>query len=139
MNGEQFIQTWNEKAVSPVPVVSAADLHAMWDFYEDLEHRHPEENVAVGAGALQQVCPKADLFAVGYRCAMLQLIEMHQALREAWSKNGRLKDAVVEVLAKIPMEWMPVGVRHECLPFDVAAFIEQVLEAAARHGAPRVY
>ena len=136
MNEEQFIQTWNEKAVSPVPVVSAADLRAMWDFYEDLERR--EEDVAVGAGVLQQVCPKADLFAVGYRCAMLQLIEMHQGVREACSKNDRLKDAVVEVLAKIPMEWMTVGVKREGLPFDVAAFTEQVLEAAARHGAPRV-
>ena len=129
---EQSIRnTWGQKANSPVPVVPAADLRAMWEFYEDVNRRHPEEDAAVGAGMLQEVCPDADLYAVGYRCAMLQIIEMHAEVRDAWSKNCRLKDAVVEVLAKIPMDWMPLGRVRKGLPFDIESFMEQVLETAA--------
>ena len=128
---EQSIRNaWNDRADSPVPTVSAADLRAMWEFYEDV-NRHSDGTVAVDVGVLQQVCPKADLFAVGYRCAMLQLIERHRELREAWRQNDRLKGAVVEVLAKIPMEWMPVGVTRKEIPFDVESFVVQVLEATA--------
>jgi len=49
----------------------------------------------------------------------------------AWTHDGRLDDAVLQVVATFPMKSMEVGVVHDGPPFDLSEFLRQVGEAAS--------
>ncbi len=73
--------------------------------------------------------PGADIGAVTYRLAMLELLEMDPGeLLARWKRSGEFEEAVFRVAATIPMKWMEIGVPQSSLPFDVDAFIQELQE-----------
>ena len=110
----------------PVPTVGMKDLKAVWNIYKDIESQHP--GVAVAGSFTQQTCSAgADVGAVGYRCAMLRLLErLPGDLLGPWKESGQLKDAVFSVAARIPMSWIGVGIPQSRLPFDLDSFFDQL-------------
>src|SRR5215469_7434415 len=111
-----------------VPPVGMGDLKALWNIYKDIESQYPGELVAVAGSFTQQACSAgADVGAVGYRCAMLRLLErLPGDLLTPWKEGGQLKDAVFSVAARIPMSWIGVGIPQSRLPFDLGSFFDQL-------------
>ena len=77
-------------------------------------------------GAFARVCrPKADISAVWYRAAMLNLPSA-AALFSRWVHDGKFDDAALKVAARFPMKKLHVGVVHQGLPFEVEEFVKQI-------------
>jgi hypothetical protein len=117
----------------PVPTVEMGDLKSAWNIYQDIESRHPGKQVGVDISVIQHACSAtADVRAVTYRCGMLQVLERLAADRLVpWKGNGRLDDGVFSVAARIPMNWIGVGIPQSGLPFDVGSFFDELrLESA---------
>ena len=108
------------KAGEPVPRVNPDDLKAAWKLSQDCG-----ANVATGADLLRQVRkPGADIAALGYRVAMLDLLtKLAPEKLEPWSKDGRLDDAALSAAARVQLEWMGVGITRQGWPFDVDEFV----------------
>jgi hypothetical protein len=106
----------------PVPQVDPGDLKAAWKLFQDCG-----ANGAVGTGVdlLRQICkPGADMAAIGYRAAMLNLLTRVAPERlEPWCKDGRLDDGVLRAAARVQLEWMGVGITRQGWPFDVEEFV----------------
>ena len=120
----------------PVPTVEMGDLKAAWNIYKDVESRHPGEQVGVDISIVQHACSAtADLRAVTYRCGMLQVLERFAGDQLApWKENGRLDDAVFGIAARIPMNWIGIGIPQSGLPFDVDSFFNELrLESPSRN------
>jgi hypothetical protein len=123
-----------------VPTVNPADLKAVWQLYADAEQRNPGQQVAVGLGLLQHTCsPGADATTVCYRAVMLELLyhavgctpeEPEAKTLAKWRRGNELDDRLFNVMAKIPLKWIPEG-GMQGAPFDVAEFIKQLDTEAA--------
>lgn len=87
--------------------------------------RHPGQQFAIGSRVYEQTCkPKADLQAVGYGAAVLSmLMHLAQHPENPWLKEDQLEDLVFTAAAKIPMEWMGVGIVRDGPPLDVDEFV----------------
>ncbi len=111
-----------------VPTVDGADIKSVWTIHQDLKSRHPGGQVGVDISIIKRACnPGADIRAVTYRSAMLQLLEMSPGkILAAWKRGGSFDEAVFSVAATIPMKWMETGVPQSGLPFDVDAFIQEL-------------
>jgi len=109
----------------PVPSVDMTDLKSAWDICRE-KWRQARGTVAVGTSLIELACsPGADIRAVTYRCAMLQMLEnVRGDLLAPWKQSGQFQEAVFGVAAKIPMNWIGEGLSQ--LPFDVDAFLEEV-------------
>jgi hypothetical protein len=109
----------------PVPEVDPADVRSVWKIQQDVQARHPGQQVATGLGILQNACkPGADIYAVSYRTSQLFLIQL--VAPDKWqviTRNGEPPEAVFGAAAKIPLEWMGVGKLRKGLPFDLDAFL----------------
>ena len=106
----------------PIPQVDPDDLKALWRLQRDVEARHPGQQVAIG-NASAYCKPGADIQAVGYRVSFLWL--MSRIVPEqfaAFTKDGQPIDAAFRAAAKVPAEWMEVGVVRRHPPFDVNEF-----------------
>jgi hypothetical protein len=88
------------------------DLKSVWNVYKDIESRHPGEQVSVGISVIEHACSATtDVRAVTYRCGMLQILErLPGDLLAPWKESGQLNDAVFSVAARIPMNWIGVGI-----------------------------
>ena len=118
------LQAFLGKPGTPVPEVNAADLQLMWRYTRDLKARHPEGDVAAGVEIWRKLCsPGANISALTYRLGMVGLLEM--TLGPTW-RGGQLSDAALKVAARMPLEWLRVGVIRRDLPFDVVGFLAQV-------------
>jgi hypothetical protein len=108
----------------PVPEVNPEDLKTLWQEQQELQARHPGEQVAMGMGLAEQICkPRANIPALGYRAAMLWLLSQIARERfEAFTKDGQPIDAAFRAAAKVPVEWMGEEVTHQA-PFDVDEFL----------------
>ena len=107
----------SEEAVT----VDPADLRAVWKIMGDVQ-LGPSHSI--DSHVFERVCsPGADVKAVWFRAAMLQLLS---AMLSAWVRNGEFTDAVFKVAATFPMKKMAVGVPQQGPPFDVQEFIAQV-------------
>jgi len=117
----------------PVPIVDAADLKSVWNFYRQIESEHPGGGIGVDVELIKRACSAgADIWAVAYRCQMLWLLEMCRGdALITWKRSGQFDEAVLRVAAHIPMKWMEVGVPQPGLPFDADAFVEQVREQSS--------
>jgi hypothetical protein len=116
------------KAGVPVPVVDVADIKVMWTHGQEFKAQHPG-GVAVGMDVWKQLCsPGADIRAVAYRYGMLGLLEM--MLRAAWTGGG-LSENAFKVAARMDLDWMPVGVVRNGLPFNLERFLAEVQREAA--------
>jgi hypothetical protein len=83
-------------------------------------------------GILQEACsPGADVFAVWYRAATLQLLCGRIGVSSPWLTDSVLDKAVIKVAATFPIEKMQVGIVHQGPPLDVPAFVKQI-EAETR-------
>jgi hypothetical protein len=111
-----------------VPHVDPEDLKALF------EYQSVRLGVQLGFEAGKHMCKNgSDAFAIGHRCMMLGMLthESINALAE-WTTNEKLNDAVYQVMAVFPLEYMAVGVPRQWLPFDVEEFLRQVAEKARR-------
>jgi len=116
------------KAGEPVPVVDVADIKVMWTHGQELKAQSPGGSVGVGIDIWGQLCsPGADVRAVFYRCSMLGLLEM--LLRAAWT-GGELSENAFKVAATMDLDWMPVGVVQNGLPFNLEGFLAEAQRGA---------
>ena len=120
------------KPEEPVPEVDPEDLKTVWKINRDVQTRHPGQQVATGRGVFEHVCkPGADIQAVGYRAAVLAML-IHIAENPEnpikqlgpWLKKDQLEDVVFAAAAKIPMQWMGVGIVRDGPPLDVNEFVQ---------------
>jgi hypothetical protein len=126
-----------------VPPVLPADLKAVWQLFADVETSHPNTEslgaIAIDSSAIKNVCtPEADARDVWYRTAMLKLL-LHVADRTprerdaqelAKFKHGNeVDDRLFDVMAKIPLKWMPEE-GMQGFPFDPDAFMNELREVA---------
>ena len=120
-------------AGEPVPTVEMEDLKSAWNIYKDIESRRPGMQVGLDISVIQHACGAgADIRAVTYRCGMLQVLERVAGDRLApWKENGRLDDSVFGVAAKIPMNWIGIGIPQSGLPLDVESFFDELRRDSA--------
>ena len=109
----------------PVPEVDAEDVKAVWKIQSDLQARHPGEQVATGMGLLQAACkPGANIEAISYRASQLFLMSFYAPEHlEKMTANGQPSDSVFSAVAKMPMEWMGVGIVRQGPPFNFDEFL----------------
>ena len=117
-----------------VAAVDVVDIRAVYTLMQDLKARNSEgRNVGISSTAYESICsPGADVHAVWYRTAMVGVLQMiPESPLAAWTHDGKLDDAVLQVVATFPMKSMEVGVVHHGPPFDLQEFLKQVSEAAS--------
>jgi hypothetical protein len=122
---------WNFVAENgPIPSVNPADLRSVCAVQRDIRSRFPGQRVLmVDDDDLKHACsPGADLFAIGYRIAMLEMLTELRLL-SPWLHNGELDDAVFNVFATIPMKRIQKG-GQEGFPFDVQELTKQIEKEA---------
>ena len=113
-------------AGEPVPAVDPEDLKIVLQITKDVQARNPR--AAIGAEIFQQACkPGADVEAVTYRSWLIGLANQFAP--------GHLErfadDALCHAAAKVPAQWMGVGIVRNGLPFDVNEFLRLCTEDAA--------
>jgi hypothetical protein len=86
---------------------------------------HSGQNVAVGLDLMKQACkPEADIQAVSCRASLLWMMSQIAPEQIApFMRDGQPDDSVFRAAAKIPVEWMGVGIVREGPPFDVNEFL----------------
>jgi hypothetical protein len=119
------------KEGEPVPAVDPDDVKTVWQIGRQTQASHPGKNVAVGFDLMRQACkPGADVEAVAYRESLAWLIDQIAPEQLApFMREGQPDDAVFRAAAKVPTEWMGVGVVREGPPFDVNEFLRLCGEA----------
>jgi hypothetical protein len=109
----------------PVPEVDPEDVKTVWKIQREIEETNPGRQVATGASLLKHACKAgADIEAVSYRTSQLFLLRM--IAPEQWAQltsNGQPSDAVFTAAAKVPMEWMGVGIIRQGPPFNFDEFV----------------
>jgi hypothetical protein len=108
-----------------VPAVEPDDLKVVWQIGKDVQAVHSGQNVAVGLDLMKQACkPEADIQAVSYRASLLWMMSQIAPEQIApFMRDGQPDDSVFRAAAKIPVEWMGVGIVREGPPFDVNEFL----------------
>jgi hypothetical protein len=118
-----------------LPFVNPADLRSFLAVLRDIRLRFPGQQgvLIVDRDDLKHACsPGADLFTIGYRIAMLQMVA-DQGLLSPWLPNGELDDAVFKVFATFPIKRLPRG-GQEGFPFDVQELTKQIEKEANAEG-----
>lgn len=112
------------KPGEPVPAVDPEDLRIVWQIGKDIQAQHSGPK-AVGGVIFEQACkPGADVEAVFYRATQIWMIDhIAPELLAQFTRDGQPDDAVFRAAAKVPMEWMGVGIVREGPPFDVNEFL----------------
>lgn len=107
-----------------VPAVDAEDLKTAWQIGNDAQATHPGQNVAIGLDLLRQACrPGADN-AVSYRSMLVWMMsQIAPEQLERFMREGHPNDLVFCAAAKVPLEWMGVGIARQGPPFDVNEFL----------------
>ncbi len=113
------------KPGEPVPEVDPEDVKTVWQIGIDVQANHPGKNFAVGVDFMKHACkPGADIEAICYRAGLAWLItQIAPQQLERFMQNGQPNDAVLRAAAKVPAEWIGVGVLREGAPFDVNEFV----------------
>jgi hypothetical protein len=113
------------KPGEPVPVVDPEDVKTVWQIGRDAQANHGGKNVAVGVDLMKDECkPGADIEAVSYRASLVWLITQIAPEHLArFTREGQPDDAVFRAVAKVPAEWMGVGIVRQGPPFDVNEFL----------------
>lgn len=106
----------------PVPEVDPDDVKALWQMGRDVG-----EHGAIGGHNLEAACkPGANVQATSYRAGQLSLIRHYAP--EVWTRltdNGEPHKAVFHAAAKVPMDWMGVGVVRQGPPFNFDEFVRR--------------
>jgi hypothetical protein len=113
------------KPGEPVSEVDPADVKLVWQVQKDAQDPHRGMGAAIGADLIRKACtPGADIEAVGYRTMLLWMMD-HIAPEELarFMRDGEPEESVFRAAAKIPVEWMGVGIARQGPPFDVNEFL----------------
>jgi len=135
-NASDAVDNWTNKELGktppgfggnpgePVPQADPEDLKALWRLQRDVAVRHPGQQIAIGNELAQHYCKAgADIQAVSYRVSFLWLMSRFVPEQfAAFTKDGQPIDAAFRAAAKVPAEWMGVGVARQGPPFDVNEF-----------------
>jgi hypothetical protein len=109
----------------PVPEVDAQDIKTIWREQQELQARHLDEGGAIEMGLAEHLCtPGANIQAVDYRTTLIWM--MTQIAPEqiaSFLQDGQPADGVFRAAAKVPLEWMGVGIVRRDPPFDVNEFV----------------
>jgi hypothetical protein len=109
----------------PIPSVNLADLRSVEAVQRDVRSRFPGKQVIMDDDAWKRACsPGADLFAMFYRIAFLEMLA-DQGLLSPWLHNGELDDAVFKVFAAFPIKRIQKG-GQEGFPFDIQELTKQI-------------
>jgi hypothetical protein len=121
------------KPGEPVPAVDPDDVKTVWQIGRDIEVNHPKCG-AVGVNVMKQACkPGADVEAVFYRATFTWLISQIAPEHLArFTREGQPDDAVFRAAAKVPAEWMGVGIVRQGPPFDLNEFLRLCGEEAEK-------
>jgi len=113
------------KPGEPVPAVDPQDVKTVWQIGREAQINHEGKNVAVGVDIMKHACkPGADIEAVSYRAAFAWLITQIAPEHLArFTREGQPDDAVFRAAAKVPAEWIGVGIVQQGPPFDVNEFL----------------
>jgi hypothetical protein len=121
---------------TPVPVVNIDGLKAVAHVWDELQRQHPGTQFGIGVGAIEHICKHgADVRAVCYRLGQLGLLKLiseqkvddpegqahivkFQSKITQLMQDGEFTDAAFKAIARVPMEWMAVGVVREGPPYD---------------------
>jgi len=108
-----------------VPEVNPEDIKAIWQAQQELQARHPGQQVATGRGWGEQHCtPGANIEAVGYRTTLIWMMTQFAPEQIApFMKDGQPTDGVFRAAAKVPMEWMGAGIVRQGPPFNPDEFV----------------
>ena len=111
------------KPGEPVPAVDPEDVKTVWQI---VKARHPAQNVAVGVDVMKRACkPGADMEAVYYRASLLGMMTQTAPERlNRFTREGQPNDSVFRAAAKVPAEWMGVGIVRQGPPFGVNEFLQ---------------
>jgi hypothetical protein len=111
------------KPGEPVPEVDPEDLMVVWQISRDAQASRP--GFALGIEGLKLACkPGADVQAIAYRGMMMGMMSRIVAEQLApFMREGQPNDSVFRAAAKIPVEWMGVGITRHGPPFDVNEFL----------------
>jgi hypothetical protein len=109
------------KPGEPVPAVDAEDLKTAWEIGRDAV----PYGAAAGFDLMKQAFkPGADIQAVGYRTMFLWMMSQIASEKIArFTPEGQPNDSVFYAAAKVPAEWMGVGIVRQGPPFDVNEFL----------------
>jgi len=113
MHASPEIQAMSGTPGEPVPSVAAKDIRAVWKLGRDAAARAgcPPGQLVIDADLMKRVCsPRADVRAVWFRGAKVQMLDMllPNAL-SGWA--GRpLREIAFLICARLPMKWWEVGV-----------------------------
>jgi hypothetical protein len=113
------------KPREPVPAVDPEDVKTVWQIVRDAQANRPGQNVAVGVDLMKHACkPGADVEAVTYRSSLVWLITQIAPEQVArFTRDGQPDDAVFRAAAKVPVEWIGVGIVQQGPPFDMNEFL----------------
>jgi len=122
----------NDGAILPV---ESSDLKKVWKMAEERRERSdPKVHSATSAGSFAAVCsPGANVMAVCYRASMLGMLAQSTGLL-APEVPENVREAVFNVAASFPFQFMKPGVVYEGLPVDVQAFVKQLEDELRRLG-----
>jgi hypothetical protein len=113
----------------PIPSVNPADLRSVCAVQRDVRSRFPGQQVLMDDDAWKDACsPEADLFAIWYRIAMLEMVT-EQGLLSPWLHNGVLDDAVFKIFATFSIKRIQKG-GQEGFPFDIQELTKQIEKEA---------
>src|ERR1700682_1262909 len=110
------------KPGEPVPAVDPQDVKTVWQIGRDAQANHVG---AVGVDLMKHACkPGADIEAVCYRAGLVWLItQIAPEDLARFTREGQPDDAVFRAAAKVPAEWIGVGIVQQGPPFDVNEFL----------------
>jgi|SRR5215472_6549814 len=126
-DGQREPPQFEGKPGEPVPAVDPEDLKIAWQIQTAVHANSPGKNVAVDFSDLCK--PGADVQAVYYRSSLVWFmtqIAPEQLVR--FMQDGQPSDAVFRAAAKVPAEWMGVGIPRQGMPFDVNEFLRLCAE-----------
>jgi hypothetical protein len=113
-----------------IPSVNPADLRSVCAVQRDVRSRFPGQQILMADDAWEHACsPGADLFAIWYRIAILEMVT-EQGLLSHWLHNGELEEAVFKVLATFPLKRIQKG-GQEGFPFDIQELTKQIEKEAS--------
>jgi len=125
---------WGSDSGSSDDAVAAADpedLKKVLRMQREVEASAGGQLTGIEISAYQRVCPAvADVRAVWYRSAMLQLLAGPLNLLSRRQREGEFDDAVFSVAATLSMKCMQIGVVQDELPLDVGEFVREIENAA---------
>jgi len=116
-----------------VPSVNPANFRSVEAVQRDVRSRFAGKQVLMDNDAWKRACsPGADLFAMFYRIAFLEMLA-DQGFLSPWLHNGELDDAVFKVFATFPLKRIQrgrSGRSQEGFPFDVEELMKQIEKEA---------